>query len=121
MTTASPKHEAFLKSLGATHVFDRRLPAEDVKAAVSKVATSPIKVVYDAISLTGTQQIGWSLLGSGGTLILTLPASVKEDEGKERKTIFTYGNPHAEENKLLCSGSWAKLGKWLEDGSIKVA
>ncbi|KAG0708121.1 chaperonin 10-like protein [Suillus ampliporus] len=119
IATASPTHEAYLKSLGATHVFDRHMSAEDLKASVSKVTGGPIQCVYDAISLPETQQVGWPLLGPGGFLILTLPASVKEAEGKGRKTIQTYGNPHAKENQLLCSGSWAKLSKWLEDGSIK--
>jgi hypothetical protein len=77
--------------------------------------------VYDAISLAETQEIGWSLLSDKGDLILTLPASVKENEGKERRAISTLGNPHVEQNKSLCRGSWAKLGKWLEDGSIKVS
>ncbi|KAG1717314.1 uncharacterized protein EDB91DRAFT_887721, partial [Suillus paluster] len=112
-------HEAYLKSLGATHVFDRHLSAGDLKAAVSKVTSSPINYVYDAISVPETQQIGWSLLGPKGFLVLTLPASVKEEEGKERKAIQTFGSPHAKENQSLCSGSWATLSKWLEDGTIK--
>jgi len=120
IATASLKHESYLKSLGATHVFNRNLSGDDLKAAISKVTSSPIEVVYDAISLDGTQQIGWSLLGTKGALILTLPASVKENEGKQRRAIPTFGSPHAQENKSLCSGSWAKLGQWLEDGSIKV-
>jgi hypothetical protein len=52
---------------------------------------------------------------------LTLQVAVKENEEKGRRAIQTFGSPHAEQNKSLCSGSWAKLGQWLEDGSIKVS
>lgn len=77
--------------------------------------------MYDAVSLAETQEIGWSLLDHKGVLILTLPASVEENEGKERVAISTLGIPHVEENKSLCRGSWATLGKWLENGTIKVS
>jgi hypothetical protein len=107
-------------SFGATHVFSRLLPLDDLRSLVSKYTSGPIKYVYDAISLPETQQIGWSLLGQKGHLVLTLPALVQEEEGKERVAITTFGSPHADENKLLCKGSWAILSEWLEAGTIKV-
>ncbi|KAG2145218.1 chaperonin 10-like protein [Suillus clintonianus] len=119
ITTASPVHEAYLKSLGATHVIDRHLPADVLKAAIRKYSSGHIKYVYDAISLPDTQQIGWSLLGHKGCLVLTLPAVVKEEGGTERRAVQTFGSPHADENKSLCSGSWAILSEWLEKGTIK--
>ncbi|KAG2149024.1 chaperonin 10-like protein [Suillus bovinus] len=119
IVTASPTHEAYLKSLGATHVFDRHLSATALKAEVDKFTGGHLKYVYDAISLPQTQQIGWSLLSPKGRLVLTLPPSVKEDEGKGRTAIRTFGSPHAEENKQLCKGSWAILSEWLEAGTIE--
>ncbi|KAG1883484.1 chaperonin 10-like protein [Suillus subluteus] len=119
ITTASKKHEKYLKSLGATHVFLRDLSANELKSLVSDHTSGPIKYVYDAISLPETQQIGWSLLGPKGRLVLTLPASVEEKEGKERVAIRTFGSPHADENKPLCKGLWATLSEWLEAGTIK--
>ncbi|KAG2362803.1 hypothetical protein BDR07DRAFT_1406174 [Suillus spraguei] len=63
--TASLKHEheEFLKSLGATHVFDGDLPVNDLKTAVSNFERKSIKYVYGVTSLPETQQLGWSLLG----------------------------------------------------------
>jgi hypothetical protein len=107
-------------SFGATHVFSRHLPVDDLRSLVGKYTSGPIKYVYDAISLPETQQIGWSLLGQKGHLVLTLPALVQEEEGKERVAIRTFGSPHADENKPLCKGSWAILSEWLEAGTIKV-
>ncbi|KAG2353138.1 hypothetical protein BDR07DRAFT_1434356 [Suillus spraguei] len=53
----------FLKSLGATHVFDGDLPVNDLKTAVSNFERKSIKYVYGVTSLPETQQLGWSLLG----------------------------------------------------------
>ncbi|KAG1743498.1 chaperonin 10-like protein [Suillus lakei] len=102
IATASPAHETYLKSLGATHVFDRHMPVNDLQAAVSKFTSGPIKYVYDTISLPETQQVGWSLLGHKGCLS-------KKREGMERRAIQTFGR-----------GSWAVLSEWLETGTIKV-
>ncbi|KAG2036274.1 chaperonin 10-like protein [Suillus americanus] len=119
ITTASEKHEKYLMTLGATHVLSRHLSANELKTHVNKHASGPIKYVYDPISLPETQQIGWSLLDQKGRLVLTLPASVEEKEGKERVAIRTFGSPHANENKPLCKGLWATLSKWLEAGIIQ--
>jgi hypothetical protein len=84
------------------------------------VTNRPIEVVYDAISLPETQRIGWGLLAKNGILVLTLAASVREDEGKGRKAILTRGSPHVPENKELCRNSWAMVEEWLSEGDIQV-
>lgn len=76
--------------------------------------------MYDAISLPETQQVGWSLLGRKGCLVLTLPELVKEEEGKERRAVRTFGSPYVDENKELLRGSRDFLTKRLEIGTIKV-
>ncbi|KAG1821976.1 chaperonin 10-like protein [Suillus subaureus] len=119
ITTASDAHKANLMSLGATHVFSRHFSADELKTRVSACTSDPIKYVFDAISLPDTQQIGWSLLSQKGRLLLTLPVSVEEKEGKERVAIRTFGSPHADENKPLCKGLWATLPEWLEAETIK--
>lgn len=119
ITTASPSNEDLVRDYGATHFFDRNLSGKQLMAAIGKVTDSPIKIVYDAISLPETQSIGWELLAKNGTLVLTLPATVKEDEGKGRKVIQTFGSPHAAQNKELCSSSWAMVEKWLSEGTIQ--
>ncbi|KZT16714.1 GroES-like protein, partial [Neolentinus lepideus HHB14362 ss-1] len=62
ITTASPSSEALLKSLGATHVVNRKLPPADIKFAISSFITSPLELIYDAISISDTQQVAYDLL-----------------------------------------------------------
>jgi hypothetical protein len=120
IATASPSNEYLVKSYGATHVFDRHLSGNQLRTAISKVTDSPIGIVYDTISLPETQHIGWGLLEESGILILTLPAAVKEDEGKGRKAIPTYANPHVPQNQELCRHSWVMVEAWLSGGVIQV-
>ncbi|KAH7913794.1 chaperonin 10-like protein [Hygrophoropsis aurantiaca] len=121
ITTASPSHTAtaYLKSLGATDVLDRHLSSDQLEDAVRKIAGSPVKVIYDTVSLPGTQRAAWNILAPDGTLVLTLPSQVKETEGKQRKVVTTFGNPHNNENKDLAIGAWHSLEGWLENGQIK--
>ncbi|KAG2074189.1 GroES-like protein [Suillus decipiens] len=107
-----------VKEYGATHFFNRNLSGEQLKRAISKVTDSPIKLIYDAISLPETQSVAWELLANDGTLIVTLFASVKEDEGKERKVVHTFCNPHTPQNEELCRSSWALVEKWLSEGTM---
>jgi len=119
ITTASPSNEELVKGYGATHFFDRSLSGKQLLAAISEVTDDPIKLVYDAVSLPETQSVGWDLLADNGTLVLTLYAKVKEDEGKGRKIVQAFGSPHAPESEELCRNSWARLEKWLSDGTIQ--
>ncbi|KAF8843795.1 GroES-like protein [Paxillus ammoniavirescens] len=119
ITTASPAHENHLKSLGATHLIDRHASGDQFIASLNNITKQPIELVYDAISLPETQQAAWAVLSHNGTLVLTLQPVVKEDQGKGRRVVPTYGSPHAQANHALCEASWSILGKWLQDGVIK--
>ncbi|CAA7267185.1 unnamed protein product [Cyclocybe aegerita] len=119
VTTASLKHTDFLKSLGATHVFNRNLPFNALKARV-EAATSgkPIKIVYDAISIEATQEAGISLLTPGGQLILVLFPKVK---AQDKKTVFTVASAlRLPSNvKILETLYREKVAGFLERGVIK--
>ena len=81
ITTASKSNEAYLKSLGATHVIDRSLPASTIAAEVAKiVGGKPVEFAYDAISLPDTQALGYDVLAPGGVLLLTLAPQIPEDK-----------------------------------------
>ncbi|KAG5732530.1 Zinc-type alcohol dehydrogenase-like protein C2E1P3.01, partial [Termitomyces sp. T112] len=117
IATASVKHEIFLKSLGATHVLDRNLSTAELDAEIRKLTSKPIEFVYDAVSLPGTQTMGYSILANGGTLILVLPSQVKAVEGKNVYTclgIWTF--PFT---KDLGEHFYASLTELLETGEIK--
>ncbi|KIK41719.1 hypothetical protein CY34DRAFT_805735 [Suillus luteus UH-Slu-Lm8-n1] len=119
IATASPSNEDLVRDYGATHFFDRNLSGKQLMAAISKVTDSPIGLVYDAISLPETQLAAWELLANNGTLVVTLSPSVKEDEGKGRKVVATFANPHIPQNDELCNSSWAMVEKWLSEGTIR--
>jgi len=119
ITTASPAHQDELKALGATNVIDRHLTQGEFTAALQKITQQPIAIAYDVVAFAETQQTAWSVVARGGTLVLTLQPVVKEEEGKGRTVIATYGNPHAEPNKTMCREYWNILAKWLQNGTIK--
>ncbi|KAH7911697.1 hypothetical protein BJ138DRAFT_991710, partial [Hygrophoropsis aurantiaca] len=50
-TTASLHNSALLKSHGATHVLDRNLLFTTISDEISKIAPSPINLVFIAVSL----------------------------------------------------------------------
>ncbi|KAG6810233.1 hypothetical protein H0H92_012799 [Tricholoma furcatifolium] len=120
-TTASPKHEAYLKSLGATHVFDRNLTSTPsaIVSEIRKVTSVPVEVAFDAVSLRDTQTLAYSVLERGASLILVLPAAFDVVEGKEVEVHQVFGMftpPHSRELGKLFYG---KITALLEKGDIK--
>jgi len=120
ITTASRLHKDYLKSLGATNVVHRHVDKDEQKMAIMEITSSPIELVYDAISLPETQEVAFDILAPGGTLVLTLEPVVKENQGKSRRVMATYASPHAEANRALGQEAWSVLESWLHGGIIKV-
>ncbi|KAG6835562.1 hypothetical protein H0H93_016997 [Arthromyces matolae] len=137
ITTASPKHSDHLKTLGATHILDRRLSTESLSAEIHKITRAgpggpssnpnPINFVFDSVSSPTTQQTGLNLLIEGGTLVLVLPSSLKgepswdvnhvEVDGKQVYTtlgIWTFPN-----TKDLGEAFYRSLEGLLERGDVK--
>lgn len=113
------KHAEFLKSLGATHVLDRRLPAASLRSEIKRIADAPIEYVYDAISSEETQEFGYDLLASGGSLAVVLPVKVmtKVDD----KTVFyVIGFRNRPENREILESLYSKLTRYLEEDIIVV-
>ncbi|KAG1870731.1 chaperonin 10-like protein [Suillus subalutaceus] len=119
VTTAFPSNEDLVRDYGATHLFDWHLSGNQLVAAIGKVIDSPFRIVFDAISLPETQSVEWRLLAQNGIIVLTLPASVKEDEGKGHKTIYINGDPHLPYTHELFCNSWAMVETWLLEGIIQ--
>ena len=119
ITTASLKHADNLKSLGATAVFDRDLPASELSKEIKKLTNEPIKFVYDSISSNSTQETGVELLAPGGQLAVVLPATAKADEGKS--ILGLLGLPRMPANIELVETLYHdKIAGFLEKGIIKV-
>lgn len=120
IATASLSNAEYLKSLGATHVFDRKLSAEELKAQINSVTDTPIRHVYDSVSIKSTQEIGFSILDNGGSLALVLPATVTSTEAK---TVFMVnGWPRKPDNLPLTELFYHDIVKgFFENEILKVS
>ncbi|KAJ7312396.1 chaperonin 10-like protein, partial [Mycena albidolilacea] len=76
VATASPKHHALLRALGATHVFDYATPtlAADIAAAIG--GDGKIAFAVDSISADGTIAKIAQVLRPGGAAAFLLPIKV---------------------------------------------
>ncbi|KAJ7435465.1 GroES-like protein [Mycena galericulata] len=115
ITYASSKHTEYLKSLGATHVIDRKtVSTADVPAAVKKIAGAPIKIVYDAVSEDDTKEASFETLAEGGIAIAVLPGEDRNVDGKRFKSFYFSPHFHRDFGVLV----WKTLAKQVADGII---
>ncbi|CCO37916.1 Zinc-type alcohol dehydrogenase-like protein SAR2277 OS=Staphylococcus aureus (strain MRSA252) GN=SAR2277 PE=3 SV=1 [Rhizoctonia solani AG-1 IB] len=120
VTTASVKHEGFLKSVGATHIFDRDVDAKTVQSAFP----SPVALVVDAISASSTQELAYEVLttpspvpGAHLALVLPLADSVKEKNSGNQVTVHSVlGISHMLRD--LSVPFWQSIGQWIKDGKF---
>ncbi|KAJ7087746.1 hypothetical protein C8R44DRAFT_893002 [Mycena epipterygia] len=120
ITTSSPAHFAYLKSLGATTVIDRS--AADVAAQILAVAGGTVKYVVDSISLPPTQLLAVEILQPRGKLVLVLPLIPALDpctkaaaDSKEIALLGTYGATGFYQNGRF----WDSVEGYLERGLVK--
>ncbi|KAG6851318.1 hypothetical protein H0H87_001344, partial [Tephrocybe sp. NHM501043] len=120
ITTASPHNGEYLKSIGATHVLDRNTPSSALIDQIHEIAAGPIGIVYDAVSFSDTQKLGFNLLGDVGSLILVHPP-VEGIKGTASKRVINFQGfwtfPHT---RALGIELYSKLTELLEKGLIKV-
>jgi len=118
ITTASLKHEAFLKSLGATHVIDRNTPAADLAGKVAEITKEPLEFVFDSVSHPETQQSAQDITAVGGTTVYVLPPAVAAVEGKEfYHALGLFGFPHT---RPLGERLYGNISQLVEEGHIIV-
>ncbi|KAJ2929649.1 hypothetical protein H1R20_g7439, partial [Candolleomyces eurysporus] len=120
ITTASTKHEEFLKSLGATHVLDRNASLASLKESIQNITEKPVKVVVDTISSEETQTLGFTLLAPGGQIALNQPAIdlIKEAAPKENKSLIGILALKQGYSGLV-QEMWTHVTRFLEDQDIK--
>ena len=127
ITTASPKNSALLKALGATHVLDRALSPDALRAALP---ATPITYVYDAFGRgRDAQRLGYSVLASGGAFVSVIPFDdgtltdlVEESErkGEGKRIARTRASYTFSGNGELGVEIFKRLTGWLESGVIVV-
>lgn len=127
IATSSPKHTAFLKSLGATHVLDRNFSPEAILSEITKITVDiPLQYVYDAVSDKTTQCMAYDALASGGGLVSVFPNSealladcVREGDGK--RVVRPFSSLRLPANHALGLEVYKRMTGWLEDGTIVVS
>jgi len=82
--TASTRHHAAVRALGATPV-DYRDP--DVYARIRELAPGGVDAVFDHVGGPGITE-SWRLLRRGGTLVSYGTAATKDDEGDSRLPVL---------------------------------
>jgi NADPH:quinone reductase-like Zn-dependent oxidoreductase len=120
ITTASPKHADYLKSLGVTHVIDRNVAASALASEIGNITqNAPIKYAVDTVSSPETQQTAYDLVAPGGQLVVFLAIVAKTT--KEKDIFHAFGvpthPPNVELTKVLYHDH---LERFLAEGAIKV-
>ncbi|KAI0359568.1 GroES-like protein [Trametes cingulata] len=120
ITTASLQNADLLKSLGATHVLDRKLPGETLVKQAVEIAGGYFDVVYDAISTPETLATGYKATAPTGDFVIVLPPPVPgADESSQKKIHLAYGYLKDPINQDFSKSFLAKLPQLLEAGDIK--
>ncbi|KAH7334755.1 GroES-like protein [Rhizoctonia solani] len=120
VTTASNQHTEFLKSLGATHVFNRHVNARAIQAAF----TTPVSLVVDSISTPSTQSLAFDILttpspvpGAHLSIVLPVADSIKEKNADDKVNVhLVYGSSH--NFRDLSVPFWQNIGQWIKDGKF---
>ncbi|KIP06233.1 hypothetical protein PHLGIDRAFT_91081 [Phlebiopsis gigantea 11061_1 CR5-6] len=120
ITTASVRHEDYLKSLGATHVIDRSISLASLPAEVAKVTTEPVLVAYDAVSDAATQNAAFDVLAPGGKVVVMPPPQIDAQKLVDgREVIQVMGNVHVPGQTPVGVSLYGRLTALLEAGDIK--
>ncbi|TBU38167.1 GroES-like protein [Dichomitus squalens] len=122
ITTASLHNADLLKSFGATHVLDRKLPAEEIRARVSEIAGGPVGLVYDTVSVSATFPLAVALAAPGSTVLTVqwAPEELVAQAMKDGKAVhMVLGFYNAPVNREIGATLLASLPELLESGDIK--
>ncbi|KAJ7584414.1 GroES-like protein [Mycena floridula] len=120
ITYASEAHEEYLKSLGATHIIDRRAtPITRFADALKKIIDAPVKVVYDAIGDPETEQAAYDSVADGGKLALIAPDNIaKKQDGKTVEIVSVKGSVHPPYMPEFGLTIYKYIGNMVEAGAI---
>ncbi|KAF5362801.1 hypothetical protein D9757_010999 [Collybiopsis confluens] len=117
---ASGHQSAFLQSLGATDIIDRKkIDLDQLPNAVSSLSKLPRKLVYDAVGISETQTIAAACIPDGETICSSFPIKVVDLGNSGKKFFAPLAVSHLpdwrEFGKVVCG----RLGEWVNKGIIK--
>jgi len=118
VTTASAQHTEFLKSLGATHVFDRNVSVNTIQEAFP----TPVAFAFDAIGVPSTQLFAFEVLTTPApvphaylALVLALDSALQEKNADNKVSVHhVYGSSHT--FKDLAVPLYKTMGGWIKEG-----
>ena len=131
ITTSSPRHADWLKSLGATHVLDRSLLLSEIQYKLSSLAGGkPIEFVYDAWGRDReSARFGYTVVSPGGAFVTANPLELtdiadlieeSEKKGEGKRIGQAWGSYNAPGYEDLGEEIYKRLTGWLETGTIVV-
>ncbi|KAH7024154.1 chaperonin 10-like protein [Ilyonectria destructans] len=123
IAVAGHHNEAKLKSIGATHVIDRKAP--DVLDQIRAITGDELVYAVDTVNAGVEQELGVAALSNTkkGTLItLRRPEGDfdaarigSKSAGYERRLVFGVSPMHPE----VTIGFWEEVPRWLKEGKIR--
>ncbi|KAI0705979.1 GroES-like protein [Cerioporus squamosus] len=123
IATASLHNTELLKSQGATHVIDRKLPHDKAIEQIKTIAGDLVDISYETVVEEDTITLSAAAVRPGGQLVVILPGKEpliqKLSEPKEVQWIIARGLQSTEQNKGALSGLLPKLPGLIEEGVIK--
>lgn len=120
ITIASLENEEELKSLGATHVVNRRLTDEEVERQVRGIAGDDVQWVFDTVSSGPRVQLSLDILSyKKKSTCVTLRVG-SEDKAKLRGKNYELRHIVGISELLGDTGStfFERLPSWLEEGKL---
>ncbi|KAJ3538748.1 hypothetical protein NM688_g6474 [Phlebia brevispora] len=96
-------------------------PRDAVVAAVREITKEPIRVVLDAVAAEDTQQLGYEVLASGGTLLnVTLAHYIPEDQQTpDKRIIDIWGNPFLPTRREISTSLYEHITALFSSGELK--
>ncbi|KAK7448451.1 hypothetical protein VKT23_013713 [Stygiomarasmius scandens] len=117
---ASAHQFSYLRTLGATTFVDRReVSFLDLPAAIKKVSSTAVELVYDAFSSCESQCAGYSVLSNGGKMVIVLPDEIEgKVEGDGKKIVHALGSAQPDTHREFGKRVFETFPKLIEEGTI---
>lgn len=111
---------ALVTSLGATHVVDRKQPSSQIAVEVAKITSAPIRLVFDAVGVESTQEVGYEILADDGNMITAGRLQIKEKEGSRKVVVSPFVSLQVPVNRAFGVEFVKHLPQLIERGEIRV-
>jgi len=116
ITTASLQNTDLLKTLGATHIIDRKA---DVVSETKKILGGPIDLVYDAVSNKETQAQALDIVAPEGQVVSVNGVHVDQASYSDKHITTIFAVVHVPNVRALGVSLYSKVTELLASGTLK--